>query len=1066
MSTILCTALLLATITATMGPAQTTDIAAVVREVQRYDYTQPRAPLFTLDDYAARVTGDVGQQKAFAALLATALADPQSTPLARTLFCQKLAVAGTDAEVPALAKLLDDPQLADAARLALEGLRSPVADAALRASLARLEGRALHGAIQSLGNRRDAEAVTKLAGFLRQPDHAPAAAQALAAIATPSAAAALADSNDTDAKLRCAQRRMAAGDAATALSLCKPLLAPGQPADRRVATLSLLARADAPEARALLLGAIGDTDDFVAASALRVAVIAKEAVATTFLTEQLKKSAPARRALILAALGERRDGSAAPAVAEEVGHPDDQVAVAALLALGAVGNERNLELLARVSATGKGVRKAAAEEAMANLTGDAVDRAICAGIASGTTEARSAMVAAAGLRNLVAAVPALLAAATGGEEPLRVASAQTLAKIGRASDYESLVQLLGAAADTPTREALADTVAAVGRRIPDARQRVAPLQAAFGTAAAPESRAALLRALGAIGGPDALSLVAPHAASADPILADAAVRALAAWPDVSAAETLAGLAAQAKDPVHRTLALRGVLRLAAASGQAISWIERIRPFAKSADDKRQLLAAVSSLKSPESLGLAMGLLVDPEVTAEAAVAAVQVGKGLVRSHAAEVDAAMTKVLAAAKDTPEAADLQAQARKALGAKSMKSKARRDTIAQALPAGAQLAAYLDCGVDAADSGPGGLRLWVEQGRTFDWSETGDEAETSALTVAFDGGRVRIGATGLHPAKAYELGFTWWDHDNNQRAQSVSVDGQPLVAKTVLPAWHGRQQGPATWAKPLPAEVTRDGTIEIVFKQEAAGNVVVSEVWLVERGTAATIPAATTKPAKRALIVTGMEYPGHKWRETAPFLRDLIAEDARIGVEINEDAKAALESPSLGSNDVIVLNYMNWENPGPGDAAQEGLRKAVENGTGLVLVHFACGAFQTWPEFVKIAGRVWNPKFRGHDPRGPFQVNIVDAQHAITKGMSGFGTDDELYTCLDGQTPIHVLADANSKVDHKDYPMAFVLQYGKGRVFLSTLGHDVKALAFPEVKTLYRRATTWAAQLPPES
>jgi len=88
-------------------------------------------------------------------------------------------------------------------------------------------------------------------------------------------------------------------------------------------------------------------------------------------------------------------------------------------------------------------------------------------------------------------------------------------------------------------------------------------------------------------------------------------------------------------------------------------------------------------------------------------------------------------------------------------------------------------------------------------------------------------------------------------------------------------------------------------------------------------------------------------------------------------------------------------------------------------------------------------WDPKLRGHDPRGPFTVNIQDAQHPVTAGLKDFETDDELYTCLTGDTPIHVLATAKSKVDRIDYPMAFVLEVGRGRVFHSPLGHDVKAL-----------------------
>jgi type 1 glutamine amidotransferase len=218
---------------------------------------------------------------------------------------------------------------------------------------------------------------------------------------------------------------------------------------------------------------------------------------------------------------------------------------------------------------------------------------------------------------------------------------------------------------------------------------------------------------------------------------------------------------------------------------------------------------------------------------------------------------------------------------------------------------------------------------------------------------------------------------------------------------------------------------------------------------------------KQSAKVLIVTGVDYPGHKWKLTTPVLKEAIAADKRLAVTVTEKP-SDLAGDNLGDYDVIVLHFMDWEVPDPGEKARANLKGFVENGGGLVLVHFACGAFQDWPEFGELAGRVWNPKLRGHDPRGPFKVDITEVSHPITRGMEPFETDDELYTCLAGDKPIKVLAKARSRVDGKDYPMAFVLDYGKGRVFHSVLGHDVKALANPPVGKLFRRACAWAANI----
>ena len=220
----------------------------------------------------------------------------------------------------------------------------------------------------------------------------------------------------------------------------------------------------------------------------------------------------------------------------------------------------------------------------------------------------------------------------------------------------------------------------------------------------------------------------------------------------------------------------------------------------------------------------------------------------------------------------------------------------------------------------------------------------------------------------------------------------------------------------------------------------------------------------PAKaRVLVLTGNEYPGHHWRETAPLLAKFLAEDRRLETEVKDDPNF-LASPRLHDYDAIVLNYMNWESPDPGPEARANLKKFVEAGKGLVLVHFACGAFQGWPEFRQMAGRVYNPALRPHDPYGKFTVVIADADHPVTKGLTSFETTDELYTCLDGDRAIHILAKARSKVDGKDYPMAFLNQYGKGRVFHCVLGHDTAALSVKGVQDLYRRGTAWTAGLAP--
>ena len=159
--------------------------------------------------------------------------------------------------------------------------------------------------------------------------------------------------------------------------------------------------------------------------------------------------------------------------------------------------------------------------------------------------------------------------------------------------------------------------------------------------------------------------------------------------------------------------------------------------------------------------------------------------------------------------------------------------------------------------------------------------------------------------------------------------------------------------------------------------------------------------TTETRKVVIVTGIDYPGHKWKETAPVLAAELRKDPRLKVDVVETPEF-LASEKLADYDVAVLHFMNWETPDPGEKARQNLVDFTKKGGGLVAVHFACGAFQGWPEFEKLVGRVYDPNMRPHDPHGAFEVRITDANHPIMQGLKAFETTDELYTCLAGQRP----------------------------------------------------------------
>jgi len=227
--------------------------------------------------------------------------------------------------------------------------------------------------------------------------------------------------------------------------------------------------------------------------------------------------------------------------------------------------------------------------------------------------------------------------------------------------------------------------------------------------------------------------------------------------------------------------------------------------------------------------------------------------------------------------------------------------------------------------------------------------------------------------------------------------------------------------------------------------------------------------TKDAASVLLVTGEDYRGHKWKETYPVLKGKLEEDSRLTVDVLTNLKT-LATTRLDDYDAVIVHFKNYDPKVPGREGFDNLVKFVEQGGGLMLVHFGCGAFQEFKDdFSKVAGRVWfgmKPPAgrRQHDPRGEFTVNVAKVDHPITKGLKDFRTVDELYTCLEGDLPITTIATAVSKIDNRAHPMAFVLHYGKGRVFHSVLGHDTVAFAAEGPAELHRRGCVWVAGLEP--
>jgi len=146
-------------------------------------------------------------------------------------------------------------------------------------------------------------------------------------------------------------------------------------------------------------------------------------------------------------------------------------------------------------------------------------------------------------------------------------------------------------------------------------------------------------------------------------------------------------------------------------------------------------------------------------------------------------------------------------------------------------------------------------------------------------------------------------------------------------------------------------------------------------------------------------------------------------------------------------------------PPDPAQEkGLQEFVEGGGGLGGVH-ATDAFKQSDVYWRLLGG----RFIGHGG-GTFPIRIEDKKHPITAPMEDFEINDETYrNNYHPEFKLHSLIRMDRGQEQQS--MGWVQEYGKGRVFNTTLGHGKAAWDNPQLQRLVVRGLYWAAGREPK-
>ncbi len=207
-------------------------------------------------------------------------------------------------------------------------------------------------------------------------------------------------------------------------------------------------------------------------------------------------------------------------------------------------------------------------------------------------------------------------------------------------------------------------------------------------------------------------------------------------------------------------------------------------------------------------------------------------------------------------------------------------------------------------------------------------------------------------------------------------------------------------------------------------------------------------------KVLFITGGGY--HDYNKLAPHLTTELGSlvnatfDVKFGLETLHNPKFA------DAYDAVIYDVCDDEAP---DDALDNALHVARAGKPSVLIHCAVHAFRKspkiseWETFCGMRSKV-------HDPYGPFSVTKLDPASPITRVFPAdwSTTGDELYQTISINPQSHQLLKAKSPKDGREHIVCWTYQYGKGRVFATTLGHDMKTATTPDYLRLLANGLLW--------
>lgn len=542
----------------------------------------------------------------------------------------QLQITGKDDAILILKKYLDNERLCDPAARALVKIGSPAAKGTLLLALRGSQGSCRLSLVEALADSRDANAVKSISALTGKDKKLDKVAlYALANIGDPSSVNLMAnaaqkagftydETNATSAYLLYI-KNLAKKNVVIAARLAKTLSSKASLANQEqthTAALKLLADMQGAKSTPLLIDAARNNNPQYREAALKFAAPYLNPTNTALWLKELSTANDGEKAAIIKMLGDNKAASALPAILAQLDSKDSGVVIAAITATGKIGQDKYLSNLLQVMKTGDATEITAVQNALLIMKGTTVVTKVANVLPTMPADVQVALInvlAARGAHDKIGVIMPLLKST---DSNVRVAAYSSLKQLAGEDNLSQLFVLLSSSTQpTETSDIAAAIIAAIGQMKDKSVESPVVLEQM--SKAAADKKPVYFNILASIGDKRSLAAISKAFDQGDASTKQAAIAALSAWSDVSAAPELFTIAKETNDPGLKNRALIGYVATISKSGypadEKVIYLRNAMQLAQTVPQKKLILKELADNKTFPALLYLSKYLDDPQL---------------------------------------------------------------------------------------------------------------------------------------------------------------------------------------------------------------------------------------------------------------------------------------------------------------------------------------------------------------------------------------------------------------------------------------------------------------------